>query len=64
MRNDGYRAEEEMYVFDQCCQNCRYYCDYGDEDEIGCKYKRRDDYEQHPASNWCVDWRKGRCGNM
>ena len=24
-RDDGYRADEEMYVYDQCCDNCENY---------------------------------------
>ena len=28
---DGFGADEEMYVYGQCCENCRYYCGRGEE---------------------------------
>ena len=57
-----YRADEEMYVYDQCCQNCRYWCDWDfDNSQNGCKNYSREDYERKPESNWCVDW-KGKRG--
>ena len=52
-----YRSDEEMYVYDQCCQNCRYYCDWDDQKHNGCKNLGREDYEQYPKSNWCLDWK-------
>ncbi len=58
----GYRSDEDMYVYDQSCQNCRYYCDWDEEDQNGCKNYEREDYEQHPRSNWCCDWKRKRGG--
>lgn len=58
----GYRDDEEMYVYDQCCQNCRYYCDWDPEKELnGCKNYGREDYKQHEETGWCMDW-KGKRG--
>ena len=31
----GYREDEELYVYDQSCQNCRYYCDWDDKGRHG-----------------------------
>ncbi len=60
----GYREDEELYVYDQCCENCRYYCDWEDERQKGCRYYARDDYERMPETHWCYQWRgkKGRHG--
>ena len=55
----GYRDDEELYVYDQCCQNCRY-CDEESEGN-GCEKRDREDYEPFPPTNWCVDW-KGKGG--
>lgn len=55
--SSGYRDDEELYVYDQCCQNCRYYCDWDDEENNGCKNYGREDYLRHPASEWCCDWK-------
>lgn len=66
LRNDyprGYREDEELYVYDQCCENCRFYCESDDNDDFdeasGCKNYGREDYERRPPSHWCCDW-KGR----
>ena len=53
----GYREDEEMYVYDQSCDNCRYYCDWECREENGCRNFSREDYEQYPESHWCCDWR-------
>jgi len=60
----GYREDEELYVYDQCCENCRYYCDWEDERQKGYRYYARDDYERMPETHWCYQWRgkKGRHG--
>ena len=58
---DGYREDEEMYVYDQSCENCRFYCDWDDKENNGCKNFSREDYEQYPKTHWCCDW-KGRRG--
>ena len=54
---DGFGADEEMYVYDQCCENCRYYCGWGEERQRGCKLYTRDDYERFPKSRWCYQWK-------
>lgn len=62
-RSSEYNYEREVYVDDQCCQNCRYWCDWDpDGSQNGCKNYGREDYEQKPANNWCMDW-KGERGN-
>lgn len=62
-RSSEYNYEREVYVDDQCCQNCRYWCDWDpDESQNGCKKYGREDYEQKPVSNWCMDW-QGKSGN-
>ena len=52
-----YRSDEEMYVDDQNCQNCRFYCDWDDDEHNGCKLYDRPDYKQYPPTNWCCDWK-------
>lgn len=62
---DGYDTDEEMYVYDQCCENCRYYCGWGEKSQRGCKFYARDDYERFPKSHWCYQWKgikKSRSG--
>ena len=55
-----YGYEKEVYVDDQCCVNCRYWCSWDPlESGNGCKNYGREDYERKPRSRWCVDW-KGR----
>ena len=54
---DGYDTDEEMYVYDQCCENCRYYCSWGEKSQRGCKFYARDDYERFPKSHWCYQWK-------
>ena len=53
----GYRDDEEIYVYDQSCENCRYYCGWGEEGQRGCKFYTRDDYERFPKSHWCYQWK-------
>ena len=57
---DAYVPEEELYVYDQCCENCIYYCNWDEDEENGCKNYDRPDYEKHPAGGWCCDWRGKR----
>lgn len=59
--SNGYRSDEELYVYDQCCQNCRYYCDWDEDEYNGCKNYGRPDYKQYEDTDWCVDW-KGKRG--
>ena len=54
---DYYEENEEMYVYDQSCENCRYYCGWGEEGQRGCKFYTRDDYERFPKSHWCYQWK-------
>ena len=58
----GYREDEEMYVYDQSCDNCRFYCDWDDEENNGCRNYGRPDYEKYPRSHWCCDWKGRRRG--
>ncbi len=59
-RRLDYGYEKEIYVDDQCCGNCRYWCSWEPmESGNGCKNYGREDYERKPRSQWCVDW-KGR----
>ncbi len=46
-----------MYVYDQCCENCIFYCDWDIDAENGCKNYDRPDYEKHPVCGWCCDWK-------
>jgi hypothetical protein len=59
--HNGYREDEELYVYDQSCENCRFYCDWDDKEHNGCKNFSREDYEQYPRTHWCCDW-KGKRG--
>lgn len=55
--------EPEVYVDDQCCRNCRYWCDWDpDESRNGCKDYSREDYVQKPENCWCVDWKDRGAG--
>ena len=50
-------SDEEIYVYDQCCLNCRYFRHY----EIGseCTNPNLDEFDS-PADNgtdWCENWR-------
>ena len=60
-RRDSYddydHSNDELYVYDQCCENCIYYCDWDEDEENGCKNYNRPDYEKTPAGNWCCDWK-------
>lgn len=44
-------SDEELYVYDQCCQNCRFYND-GD-----FRCSRRYRYGFKNGRGWCVDWK-------
>lgn len=47
-------SDQEIDVYDQCCQNCRYY------DALECRCKRRYTVFRN-ETDWCVDW-KGKGG--
>ena len=54
---DAYVPEEELYVYDQCCENCVFFCDWDEDEENGCKNYARPGYEKRPAGGWCCDWK-------
>ncbi len=56
---DAYNPDEEVYVDDQGCENCIYFCDWDADAGNGCKNYGRPEYEKQPACGWCCDW-KGR----
>ena len=64
----GYRDDEEMYVYDQCCDNCEQcVCplEEDDDDSIGeRKHKERLRKEDGAFRDgeliWCIHW-KGGC---
>ena len=71
-RNDyplGYREDEEMYVYDQCCDNCcRYPCpmEENEYDSISErkhkeKLRRENAIVREGEPTWCIYW-KGRGG--
>ena len=43
-------SDQELYVYDQCCENCRYY-------NGGCCHENRYGYDPFPPTNWCEDWK-------
>lgn len=43
-------SDQELYVYDQCCENCRYFY-------IGCSTTEKYGCRSHPESNWCEDWK-------
>ena len=48
--------EDEIYVYDQCCKNCRYFKRYGFFSE--CTHPEHDEFDT-PADNgtdWCELW--------
>ena len=55
--DDYDHSDEELYVYDQCCRNCRYFQNHQ------CTNSGRDEFD-YPADNgsdWCEEW-KGRRG--
>ena len=58
--DDYDHSDEELYVYDQCCQNCRY-CGGEGAGDVGCGKRDREDYTPFPKTNWCMDW-KGKGG--
>lgn len=52
-------SDQEIYVYDQCCANCRYFdgCGYGSQ----CLRPDADEFDNPPdnGSGWCEYW-KGR----
>lgn len=60
-RNDEIIREREVYVDDQCCENCRYWCGWDPvESANGCKNYSHPDYEQRPEGRWCPYWKGER----
>ena len=54
-------SDQEIYVYDQCCANCRFFCgsEYGSE----CVRLEADEFDNPPddGSGWCEYW-KGKGG--
>ena len=47
-------SDEELYVYDQCCENCRF-------DQDGkCSRKDKHGREEDVMSDWCPDWKGKR----
>lgn len=44
-------SDQEVYVFDQCCKNCRYYndCEFCCNRHYGSGFKK--------GTDWCMDWK-------
>ena len=64
----GYREDEELYVYDQCCGNCsRCPCPL-EEDEYDStmqkrlkeKMRREDGVFRSGSLVWCIHWKGGR----
>ena len=61
----GYREDEELYVYDQCCENCcRFPCplEIDDDDSIGQKrhkekMRREDAVLREGDPIWCIYWK-------
>ncbi len=54
-------SDGELYVYDQCCKNCRYFR-FSDEYGAECMRPGADEFDA-PAddgSTWCEDWKGGR----
>ena len=51
--DDYDHSDQELYVDDQCCENCRYFCGNG------CGNVNREDYNPDPDIHWCEDWKDG-----
>lgn len=66
----GYREDEELYVYDQCCGNCgRCPCplEIDDGDSIGQKrhkekMRREDAAMRDGEPTWCIYWQGRRRG--
>lgn len=58
------RPEEENYVYDQGCRNCRYYyCDESDGRESkrpSCHNPESEYYCQLSPTMWCWAWKKAK----
>ena len=49
--HNGYREDEELYVYDQSCENC---CYFGGND---CANANREDDDPDSKVTWCEAWR-------
>ena len=59
--DDYDHSDEEVYIYDQCCKNCRYFRQY----EAGsvCTNENLDEFDS-PADNgsdWCEYWEGRGC---
>lgn len=48
--DDYNHSDEELYVYDQCCGNCRFY----DSTEYCCKHGFNG---LRKTCDWCMDWK-------
>lgn len=65
----GYRDDEELYVYDQCCENCARHngdCPFEDylDDENAPKAKKKamkeDAIIKEQQLEWCINWKQKR----
>ena len=49
--DDYDHSDEELYVYDQCCGNCRYY------DSAACCCTRPWQDEFRDENGWCMEWK-------
>lgn len=71
----GYREDEELYVYDQSCENCTHRCcpmEFDSDDDMSSDYERREREESVAALRredaiirdgrliWCIYWHGGR----
>ena len=63
----GYREDEEMWVYDQCCENCaRQGCNCPFEAYVGCENAPRakkeaikeDAVMKDQELQWCIHWKQ------
>ena len=60
----GYRDDEEMCVYDQCCENCaRQGCDCPFEDDDMAPRSKQEAIEEDAVMkdqelNWCIYWKQ------
>lgn len=67
-REDAYRRDEEIYVYDQCCENCARHnggCPLEirkNDSEAAVRRKKKleseDATHENGAVTWCVNWKQ------
>lgn len=50
-------SDEEMYVYDQCCRNCRYFRQLEFGFYCTCPELSEFDSPSDNGSNWCENWK-------